>query len=85
MQIIPFNYKSETVRVIQDENGEPWWVAKNICKILGLEDIRYTHANVPIDPPSHIKGMQQKGTIEINLFGNTCYYKHGVCRDTHTK
>lgn len=38
MQIIPFNYKSETVRVIQDENGEPWWVAKDVCKILGLED-----------------------------------------------
>ena len=38
MQIIPFNYKSKTVRVIQDENGDPWWVAKDICKILGLED-----------------------------------------------
>jgi prophage antirepressor-like protein len=24
--------------VIQDENGDPWWVAKDICKILGLED-----------------------------------------------
>jgi prophage antirepressor-like protein len=38
MQIIPFNYKSETVRVIQDENGDPWWVAKDVCKIIGLED-----------------------------------------------
>jgi prophage antirepressor-like protein len=38
MQIIPFNYKSKTVRVIEDENGDPWWVAKDVCKILGLED-----------------------------------------------
>lgn len=38
MQIIPFYYKSKTVRVIQDENGDPWWVAKDVCKILGLED-----------------------------------------------
>jgi prophage antirepressor-like protein len=38
MQIIPFNYKAKTVRVIQDENGDLWWVAKDVCKILGLED-----------------------------------------------
>lgn len=38
MEIIPFDYKSKPVRVIQDEDGIPWWVAKDVCKILGLED-----------------------------------------------
>ena len=35
MEIIPFDYKSKSVRVIQDENGTLWWVAKDVCKILG--------------------------------------------------
>ncbi|CCK81216.1 BRO-N domain-containing protein [Desulfobacula toluolica] len=32
--IIPFNFGDHLVRVIQDENGESWWVAKDVCNIL---------------------------------------------------
>lgn len=34
-QIIPFGYGDKLVRVIKDENGEPLWVAKDVCDILG--------------------------------------------------
>ena len=37
--IIPFQYESKEVRVIQDEHGDPWWVAKDVCEILGLGSI----------------------------------------------
>ena len=36
MEIIPFDYQSKTVRVIQDENGDPWWVVADVCNILGI-------------------------------------------------
>ena len=36
MQIIPFEYESKQVRVVQDDEGNPEWVAKDVCKILGL-------------------------------------------------
>ena len=36
--IIPFNYESKQIRVTQNEHDEPWWVAKDVCQILGLED-----------------------------------------------
>jgi prophage antirepressor-like protein len=49
MQIIPFNYKSKTIRVIQDENGDPWWVAKEACKIIGLEDTHKAVQRLEID------------------------------------
>ena len=38
MEIIPFNYESRQVQVIQDEGGRPWWVAADICAILGLSN-----------------------------------------------
>ena len=38
MQIIPFNYESKEVRVIQDDNGKPWWVASDVCEVLGLSN-----------------------------------------------
>lgn len=33
-----FSFNSEEIRVV-DENGEPWFVAKDICDILGLTNI----------------------------------------------
>lgn len=35
--IIPFSYDSKEIRTIKDEFGNPWWVAKDICDILGLD------------------------------------------------
>ena len=32
-----FNYNGNQVRTILDERtGEPWWVAKDVCDVLGL-------------------------------------------------
>jgi prophage antirepressor-like protein len=37
-EIIPFGYGDSLVRVVQSENGEPLWVAKDVCEVLGLAD-----------------------------------------------
>lgn len=37
MQIIPFEYKSKQVRVVQDDEGNPEWVAKDVCSILDID------------------------------------------------
>ena len=36
--IIPFSYESHQIRLIQDEQGEPWWVAKDVCDILEIKN-----------------------------------------------
>ena len=36
MQIIPFEYATKEIRVIQDSSGDSWWVATDVCEILGL-------------------------------------------------
>jgi len=37
-QLAIFNYKDSVVRNRVLENGEIWWVAKDICDILGYSD-----------------------------------------------
>jgi len=37
MEIIPFQYDSKQVRVLQDEDGNPEWVAKDVCDILDMD------------------------------------------------
>ncbi len=33
-----FQYQGQDVRMIL-QDGEPWWVAKDVCEILGLEQV----------------------------------------------
>ena len=39
-EIMPFMFGENVVRVITDGNGEPWFVAKDVCRVLGLENNR---------------------------------------------
>jgi anti-repressor protein len=38
MNVIPFNYHDKEIRTIQDESGNPWFVAKDIAATLGYSD-----------------------------------------------
>ncbi len=33
-----FNFGGNDIRVLLDENKDPWWVAKDVCDVLGLMD-----------------------------------------------
>ena len=37
-QVIPFQYDDRQIRVVMDTDGAPWWVAKDVCEILGIRD-----------------------------------------------
>ncbi len=37
-EVMPFEFKGNQVRVIKDEQGEPWFVAKDVCDALGHTD-----------------------------------------------
>lgn len=39
-QLVPFCYGDNLVRTFEDERGNPWFVAKDICKILEIEKYR---------------------------------------------
>ncbi|NKD44999.1 BRO family protein [Haematospirillum jordaniae] len=38
--IIPFSFEGHSVRTIVDENGEPWFVAKDVATLLGYSNTR---------------------------------------------
>lgn len=46
-EIIPFHYEGRAIRVLRDKQGEPWWVAADVCKVLGLDNP--TRALEPLD------------------------------------
>ena len=36
--IVPFHFESHPVRIHVNEQGEPWWVAKDVCEVLDIKD-----------------------------------------------
>ena len=47
-EIQTFNFNAASLRTLTDENGDPWFVAKDVCDILGLENSR--KATADLDP-----------------------------------
>ena len=43
-EIQTFNFNNATMRTLTDENGEPWFVAKDVCDILG-----HSNASMALD------------------------------------
>jgi prophage antirepressor-like protein len=58
--LINFDYQERPVRVIKDEDGAPWWVARDICEILDIKDASNATKNLDDD---------EKGTQEIRTLG----------------
>lgn len=56
-EIQQFNFKGAALRTLTDEAGEPWFVAKDVCDILGLENSR--KATTELDP-------DEKNTVTIS-------------------
>lgn len=47
-EIQTFNFNAASLRTLTDENGDPWFVAKDVCDILSLENSR--KATADLDP-----------------------------------
>lgn len=47
--IIPFEYGSNQIRVIKDDQAAPWWVAKEVCEILEYSRQRNAMRNLEED------------------------------------
>ena len=57
--VIPFSYKSTEIRTIKREDGETWFVAKDICDVLGIKNARDALSKIP---DAH-KGVDQIDTL----------------------
>ncbi|MGN7614133.1 BRO family protein [Magnetococcales bacterium HHB-1] len=58
--IIPFEFESNQVRVVTDEQGEPWFVAKDVAEVLGYskpENAVSRHCKSPTTTPKQGGGV----------------------------
>lgn len=61
-EIQQFDFKGATVRTLTDENGEPWFVAKDVCDVLG-----YTNASKAIS--DHVDSEDKLNNESLSSLG----------------
>ncbi len=58
-EIVPFEFKSKEIRVVKDEIGDPWFVAKDVCEVLEHSNYRMAVENLDDDE----KGVSKAYTL----------------------
>jgi len=71
--IIPFDFNSQAVRVVNDDNGEPWFVAKDVADVLQYSQTDKLVRLLDSDEFQNLQiggsGFNNKGTLLINEAG----------------
>ena len=72
-KIIPFAFDENLIRTVTDESGNIWFVAKDVCRVLGIENNRDAIAGLDEDekitvanPDGNPSRPPRGGGIEIN-------------------
>lgn len=58
--ITPYVFQDEMVRVHLDENGDPWFAVKDVCRVLGLSNVTEATRNLEDD---------ERGSVILNTMG----------------
>lgn len=52
-----FDFKGHKVRAVEGPDGEPWWIAEDVCEVLDVPNVSQACSRLDID---------EKGSITIN-------------------
>ena len=69
-----FAFSNHKVRVILDDHGTPWFVAKEVCKILEIRNSRDACSTLDEDEKDVGKGDTLGGTQEVTLISESGLY-----------
>ena len=67
--VIPFMYEDTEVRVIKDDEGNPWWVAVDVCNILDIKNPTQAVQQLDEDERAMQNIGRQGNTWNINESG----------------
>lgn len=48
-EVIPFNFETQQIRVVKDEQGEPWFLGMDVCSVLGLVKVEQAYSRLDSD------------------------------------
>lgn len=73
--LIPFQFESLPVTVAKDENGNPWWVLKEVCDILSIANASQAGAQLRPHETTIISKTYMNRTVPLLLVNESGLYR----------
>ena len=84
--VVEFNFEGLEVRTIVGSDGEPWFVARDVCNILELNNLSEAMKGLDEDDLTSVKLMSGVQTREMKIISEPGLYTLVLrCRETTTK
>lgn len=74
--LVPFDFEGRQIRVFSDEQGEPWFVAADVCSTLGIGNVSQALSRLDADEKTLIsnEGASAAGPPSLNLINEPGLY-----------
>lgn len=74
--LVPFDYEGRQVRTYTDDQGEPWFVAADVCSVLAISNVSQALSRLDGDEKTLIsnEGGGQAGPQSLNLINEPGLY-----------
>ena len=74
--LVPFDYEGRQVRTYTDDQGEPWFVAADVCSVLAISNVSQALSRLDGDEKTLIsnEGGSQAGPQSLNLINEPGLY-----------
>jgi hypothetical protein len=87
--LVPFDFEGRQIRGLTDEQGEPWFVAADVCHGLGIGNPRQAMTRLDKDTNQNLAacGLQilnPRGEWELTHAGLQCTEALPYCRGGHS-
>jgi len=73
-EIVPFDFQGNSVRVVRGEDGQPWWVAADVCKVLDIANHRDALSRLDADEKGVGLTDTLGGTQEMAIINESGLY-----------
>ena len=70
MKMLPFEFSGKTIRIFMDGQGNPWWVAKEVCCVLGIKNHRQALSRLDDDEKNGVIINDAMGRPQETLMVN---------------
>ena len=75
--LIAFQFEKNPVRVVKDDDGNAWWVAADVCEILGLTNPSEALKTLDDDEKNTLRvseGIPSRGNPNVNVINESGLY-----------
>lgn len=73
-ELVPFDFDAHQVRVLIDLDGNPWWVAADVCEVLGIANVGDAVSRLSVEDVGTADVLTRGGRQQMKIINESGLY-----------